>query len=745
MKLLWTLLLCSGFVQSAPTQVEHRRRHLAVVLHELRQREVSHLTPAQRSARGKAIRELAAYTAAGRFPENTDYPGWEMPYFIDRFSTRCALAHVIDRSGEPGLVHRLAKQDNHAYVARLLDDPGLRSWLDRHGLTVQEAAFIQAPGLIRPGPDRRRLKPPQEPGDPPPTGYQAREKDPEHEQPEAGDAPTAPSTLPGDLGGVRRPRRTKSSTDWSWEAWWEYNRAEHVNLRARYHERFVVSPLGSRVGSAVRPRRLGRTTFSRDLHPLFERLGKRGKLRATALFAWARTAMAGPQSEAAVEAILAYLGAARQPHRDLMILALGVSREAAAFDPLVDILRDTAAGRKALARTRPIPERHRAMAALALGAMGDPDAVEELEAVLKSEFKLADLARTCVAALGRLAQPLDKTKRKHVAQVLAAHLEDEHWPLAARVAIPAALLRAGESRHPLLFLARFKEPREVRRSCALALGGAPPTPDLVEVLEAAALRDSDAMVRRFAAVALGGSAGSLARGRTIDESAEARIDRFFEGVLNGLYKNSGDRPFQALGAALFARRFGAHADRTAKQLSKLARARNPRLKSAAILGLGLLQRRDLLAKIKRAKDPVVRAYLAEARGLAGDKSARKQLLDLCTSDKSDRVRYHAALGLGLLGDPTVIEPLVAQMRRERSQPAQAALTLVIGVIGDRAAIAPLAAIAADQSEGLWTRRRALGALAVIGQPGDAGWVQAYLGGVNYTVDTPSFRTLLSLF
>ena len=71
------------------------RRHLATVEAELRAKDVSALASVQRQARAKNLDVLHAYWVRGVFPVNTDFPGRHVPYFIDRYGTRCAMAYLI--------------------------------------------------------------------------------------------------------------------------------------------------------------------------------------------------------------------------------------------------------------------------------------------------------------------------------------------------------------------------------------------------------------------------------------------------------------------------------------------------------------------------------------------------------------------------------------------------------------------------------------------------------------------------
>jgi hypothetical protein len=96
-------------------------------------------------ARNKALLldELSLYRHRGRFPLNHDVRGRAVPKFIDSHGTRCAVAHLIEISGQHELVRQIAKTRNGARVRELARVPELRAWLDAAGLSVDEAARIQ--------------------------------------------------------------------------------------------------------------------------------------------------------------------------------------------------------------------------------------------------------------------------------------------------------------------------------------------------------------------------------------------------------------------------------------------------------------------------------------------------------------------------------------------------------------------------------------------------------------------------
>lgn len=124
-------------------EIARLRAHFSKTLKELWARDVSSLSASQRLMRERLLYELARYARAGRFPRNIDFPGRLVPYFVDAFGTRCAMAHLIESTGETHLVARVAHTANNALVREIEDDPELQAWLERAGLTATEAGRIQ--------------------------------------------------------------------------------------------------------------------------------------------------------------------------------------------------------------------------------------------------------------------------------------------------------------------------------------------------------------------------------------------------------------------------------------------------------------------------------------------------------------------------------------------------------------------------------------------------------------------------
>jgi len=117
--------------------------HLERVASEMADADVSHLSSNQRAARAINIENLRDYAAQAQFPQNRDFPGERVPYFVDAAGTRCAMAHLIENAGGAELVEHVAENCNNAYVAELASEPALHAWLHDTGMTLEEAALVQ--------------------------------------------------------------------------------------------------------------------------------------------------------------------------------------------------------------------------------------------------------------------------------------------------------------------------------------------------------------------------------------------------------------------------------------------------------------------------------------------------------------------------------------------------------------------------------------------------------------------------
>ncbi|APR87788.1 hypothetical protein A7982_13137 [Minicystis rosea] len=131
------------FQSAEAREVARLRAHFRAALAEIAPHDVSHLDAARRAARAQILAEVARYARAGRFPKNRDFPGSMVPYFIDAEGTRCAVAHLVESTGDAGLAAAVATTHNNAFVREFEANLAFTAWLDRVGLTAAEAARIQ--------------------------------------------------------------------------------------------------------------------------------------------------------------------------------------------------------------------------------------------------------------------------------------------------------------------------------------------------------------------------------------------------------------------------------------------------------------------------------------------------------------------------------------------------------------------------------------------------------------------------
>ena len=116
--------------------------HLYRVELELRLRDVSHLSEVLQQERKRNIERLRKYRKERVFPQNIDFPGERIPYFKDAFGTPCAVAYLIEQSGQQEVVEMVRKTNNHVYVDEINEGP-VFDWIKSSGLTKKEAARIQ--------------------------------------------------------------------------------------------------------------------------------------------------------------------------------------------------------------------------------------------------------------------------------------------------------------------------------------------------------------------------------------------------------------------------------------------------------------------------------------------------------------------------------------------------------------------------------------------------------------------------
>jgi hypothetical protein len=129
--------------QSRRREVKRLKAHFAGALELLEANGDAALSEGQRSARNDRIADLRRYALRGQFPKNRDFHDRMMPYFVDGAGTRCAVAHLVERSGDADLVRKIVGNRNNQLVPELAREPRLVAWLESQGITLAEATRIQ--------------------------------------------------------------------------------------------------------------------------------------------------------------------------------------------------------------------------------------------------------------------------------------------------------------------------------------------------------------------------------------------------------------------------------------------------------------------------------------------------------------------------------------------------------------------------------------------------------------------------
>lgn len=118
------------------------RTHLLGAIQQVIRRPRRFKSAAARHVHQARLEDLIRYAVEGIFPQN-ETRGTFTPVFVDERGVECAVGHLLSRSGRGDLVERIAKTKNLARIAELADEPELVEWLDRVGLSCQEAGRIQ--------------------------------------------------------------------------------------------------------------------------------------------------------------------------------------------------------------------------------------------------------------------------------------------------------------------------------------------------------------------------------------------------------------------------------------------------------------------------------------------------------------------------------------------------------------------------------------------------------------------------
>jgi HEAT repeat protein len=562
-----------------------------------------------------------------------------------------------------------------------------------------------------------------------------------------------PSGTPS--GGTRTGGKTskKGPSYESWLFWWNYNKDEIVNIKARLRKGRAASTGGPGMlfGNTGRNegqiQNLTAKAIEEQVVPLLQKYARDSKvnfdIQSAALISLSKI---GRKEEIPFLMDVVRNAGTEKYHKvveESAALALGIMQERS--PEVRKFLGEVALDGAAKTRTR-------CFAMFALGLLGDAEGaygknaetLEVLKTLVASKESSKDIPNSALVAIGLLG---DRTAIPDLVLWLneekagSQPLNDISLSYAA-----AALGKIGqpgisgpESREVIDALSNQlnKKLRMTRYSTVIALGQIAPQGDekiqkecvniLSEIVKSDGKGGNDGQAVNFAAISLGRIAGvKPAEDGTggcpveIREKAIDTLNKSFES------RNTTTVSFSALALALAAMDLE-QVDKAAIQekISRLlAKGEGDfERRGALVISLGLLKTRSavpmLVELLKPGEgDSKLRGAAAVALGLIGEQSAQDLVREVLLEKKERDLRVDAAVAAGLLQDGKAVDTLVDILKDPKSsQFILGSVAMALGQIGDQRAVPTMKAILEDTKSEYQDLTRALAAVA-LGQMGD---------------------------
>ncbi len=482
-----------------------------------------------------------------------------------------------------------------------------------------------------------------------------------------------------------------------WEQWWAFHREEFLRTEPGGARPLDVTPRQRDSGDG--PPEGVREAAVRALIAA----SKEGSadVRASAALALART-----DDERAV-AVLRSMASddAADDVRDVALLALGIVGGPIEVPFLHGVFSDASRS-----------ERARALAAIALGMVGDEDAVDLIAMTLTPGEKAAAKIPDEVMAAGLIG--LGAGRRPTAVPVLRQALTNVRLHSLVRAHAATALGAVGDRGSLELLRRQVLNSREplVRQSCVIALGRMLSVEDVeaINALLHVAKGDRDQTVQSFAALALGAIDGEAVRDQLLVLFASSSDnDKTWRALALGLQGDATVLPtlrsaFRAddheeslQGAYAIAMAF-LH-DREARALleSEVSRHRrfwSPTYAAQALAMLGSRESADVIhARLDWATDPRQRAAMATALGILGDERSTKAMVQQLRGEDSIYLACTAAMVLGAARRTDALEELIKTAGDvDRNRYVRACAASAIGRILDSGDVPVLADLLAPQ-------------------------------------------------
>jgi len=479
-----------------------------------------------------------------------------------------------------------------------------------------------------------------------------------------------------------------------WEAWWEWNKERFLGIGKR---RRLTEPeskggpvfLGRDCRTPADPRERVRRWRTDRVLPVLRRqlVGGQQTLRLASVYA---LGLFGER--VALPDIVSALADGSLDVRRAALLALGMCGDPHAAPMLIEVLKGRlpGGGDQMLRRAS---DRERATAALALGLLGDAQAIDPLRRVAFHKNSWRDLRGSALLGLGMIR---DAESRG----LLLRALKVPRFGVTERALVATALGYQGdpEALAPLYRLMRDRT-TEVRRAAVLAVGAYPRQAILLDRLREAEKRLANQglsdTVRRRLTAKVQELRERVERERKSEREAWSRVRNSLRYLMN----KDADQAVQAF-ATLALGQVGEPADAgpIARKLVKGAHD----VRSFAALALGCLCRTHgdgaahvvplLRKRLRKANEISLRGAIAVALGLARDTGSADQLTGLLGANTAPSLRGYACTALGLIGDRSRAGAVARSLSRARHIEEIQNSALGLSLIGDQEEVSLLGSI-----------------------------------------------------
>ena len=580
--------------------------------------------------------------------------------------------------------------------------------------------------------------------------------------------PGGPTTGGGNPGSATGGSGAATATPTSWEAWWAFNREPYLPRHSPGRSTPASDQTGFLTGRGRVPdtgatgTRLGLAEARRTVLPSLAAglSDANADVVDSSIIALARV-VPPEQSGPFIPMLRDMLRHRHRSAREAAILGLGVLGSETAGEFLRAILQDTPVGRQYLGNDAALNSFQRGLAALALGLLNQNESVVPLLKLAGAVDTPRELAAACVLALGQHSNAATTAGPGLVRLLVSRSLDRE-----VKAQVPVALQRlphsvARSALHRLTETMLSTEHHNgVRRSAAIALGRIASIEDkeVIDALVQVLTKDSDAMARHYACIALG-RIGELA---DTASTANPRYGEIAEVLLRQLRrgKQKESRAFAAIslglllrgptaGASMFDRRSNVRTVVLQKLIETLRERTDPSLQGAIAIALGLSRGPSAVVALQKtlesASHHAVLGHVALALALLGDRDSAPKLREhLQERGIPQAFRMDLIRALSLLHDPEFHGQLIETLRTAGNLGTAAAAAKGLGLVADRRAAPPLLTIFNDRKQPDLRRAFAAVALGLLAEKTDQPWNLVYSIDANYTVFHRPLSELLSI-